>query len=142
MLFLLLSQYWCFQNSEFNNTILYQNDGRVIYLINKGVISLYVLEQGRMLLKFNILRLHYVTHYCARIECNFLKQPWSNTRSKFCAIWENNIETLQKLFYMIQSRCSIYSHFLKPLHWNIHELWHHALILMKITVHSFFYKSQ
>ena len=142
MLFLLLSQYWCFQNSEFNNTILYQNDGRVIYLINKGVISLYVLEQGRMLLKFNILRLHYVTHYCARIECNFLKQPWSNTRSKFCAIWENNIETLQKLFYMIQSRCSIYSHFLKPLHWNIHQLWHHALILMKITVHSFFYKSQ
>ena len=142
MLFLLLSQYWCFQNSEFNNTILYQNDGRVIYLINKGVISLYVLEQGRMLLKFNILRLHYVTHYCARIECNFLKQPWSNTRSKFCAIWENNIETSQKLFYMIQSRCSIYSHFLKPLHWNIHQLWHHALILMKITVHSFFYKSQ
>ena len=142
MLFLLLSQYWCFQNSEFNNTILYQNEGRVIYLINKGVISLYVLEQGRMLLKFNILRLHYVTHYCARIECNFLKQPWSNTRSKFCAIWENNIETLQKLFYMIQSRCSIYSHFLKPLHWNIHQLWHHALILMKITVHSFFYKSQ
>ena len=142
MLFLLLSQYWCFQNSEFNNTILYQNDGRVIYLINKGVISLYVLEQGRMLLKFNILRLHYVTHYCARIERNFLKQPWSNTRSKFCAIWENNIETLQKLFYMIQSRCSIYSHFLKPLHWNIHQLWHHALILMKITVHSFFYKSQ
>ena len=142
MLFLLLSQYWCFQNSEFNNTILYQNDGRVIYLINKGVISLYVLEQGRMLLKFNILRLHYVTHYCARIECNFLKQPWSNTRSKFCAIWEKNIETLQKLFYMIQSRCSIYSHFLKPLHWNIHQLWHHALILMKITVHSFFYKSQ
>ena len=139
MLFLLLSQYWCFQNSEFNNTILYQNDGRVIYLINKGVISLYVLEQGRMLLKFNILRLHYVTHYCARIECNFLKQPWSNTRSKFCAIWENNIETLQKLFHMIQSRCSIYSHFLKPLHWNIHELWHQALIVMKITVHSFFF---
>ena len=128
MLFLLLSQYWCFQNSEFNNTILYQNEGRVIYLINKGVISLYVLEQGRMLLKFNILRLHYVTHDCARIECNFLKQPWSNTRSKFCAIWENNIETLQKLFYMIQSRCSIYSHFLKPLHWNIHQLWHQALI--------------
>ena len=43
----------------------------------------------------------------------FLKQPWSNTRSKFCAIWENNLETFEKLFSMIQSGCSIYSHFLK-----------------------------
>ena len=41
----------------------------VIYLINKGVISPYVQEQGGILLKFNVLRLHYVTHYYARIEC-------------------------------------------------------------------------
>ena len=41
----------------------------VIYLINKGVISLYVQKQGGILLKFNILCLHYVTHYCAKIKC-------------------------------------------------------------------------
>ena len=41
----------------------------VMYLINKGVISPYVQEQGEMLLKFNILHLHYVTHYSA-IELN------------------------------------------------------------------------
>ena len=38
-----------------------------IYLINKDVISAYVQEQGEILLKFNILALHCVTHYCARI---------------------------------------------------------------------------
>ena len=38
---------------------------------------------------------------------------------------------------MIQSRCSIYNHFQKPLHWNIYKLWHQALIVMKITVEEF-----
>ena len=103
MLFFLVPQYCCFQNSEFNNTLLYQNEGRgntvtrtsaipvfqifsrsnktllllyaceVIYFINKGLISLYVQEQGGILLKFNILRLHYVTHYCTRIEWQSFK---------------------------------------------------------------------
>ena len=54
----------------------------------------------------------------------------------------NILETLEKLFFMIQSGCSIYSHFLKPLHRDIHELWHQALIVMKITVQSLYYKSQ
>ena len=60
----------------------------------------------------------------------------------FCAIWEYILETSEKLFSMIQSGCSVYIHFLKPLRWNIHELWQQAFIVMKITVHSFFYKSQ
>ena len=91
MLFL-LPQYCCFQNWEFNNSPLPKRGERkhshkninipvfqicsrnnktslllyaceVIYLINKGVISPYVQEQGEVLLKFNILHLHYVTHY-------------------------------------------------------------------------------
>ena len=106
-----------------------------IYLINKGVISPYVQEQGEMLLKFNILHLHYVTHYSA-IELNaslFKAALWSIKRSTLCAIWENNLETFEKLFSITQSSCSIYSLFLKPLHWNIHELWEQALIVMKIT---------
>ena len=67
----------------------------------------------------------------------FLKQPWSNTRSTLCAIWEDNFEIFEKLFSMIWSRCSIYSHFLKPLHWNIHELWYQALVVMKTAVEDF-----
>ena len=109
----------------------------VIYFINKGVISPYVQEQGGMLLKFNILHLHYITHYWSYNWIPaFLKQPWSIKRSTLCAIWENNLETFEKLFSMIQSDCSIYCHFRKPLHWNIHELWHRAPIVMKITVDS------
>ena len=49
----------------------------------------------------------------------FLKQSWSNTRSMLCAIWENNLETFEKLLYVIESGHSIYSHFLKPLHSEI-----------------------
>ena len=64
----------------------------------------------------------------------FLRQSWSNARSTLYVIWEYNLETFEKLFSMIQSRCNIYSHFLKPLHWNIHKLWHEALIVMKIAV--------
>ena len=47
----------------------------VIYLMNNGVISPYVQEQDGILLKLNILRLHYVTQYCARIEC----QPFQSS---------------------------------------------------------------
>ena len=67
----------------------------------------------------------------------FLKQPWSYTRSTFCIIWGNNLETFEKLLSMIQSRCSIYSNFLKSLHWNILKLWHQALIVMNITIKDF-----
>ena len=38
-----------------------------IYLITKDVILAYVQEQGEILLKFSILALHCVTHYCTRI---------------------------------------------------------------------------
>ena len=65
---------------------------------------------------------------------DFLKQPWSNARSTIWVIWGNNLETFEKLFSIIQSRCNIYSHFLKSLHRNIHELCHQALTVMKITV--------
>ena len=105
-----------FQICSRNNKTLLLYACEVIYLSNKGVISPYVLEQGGILLNFNILCPYLLTHYCARIEC----QPWSNTRSTLCAKWENNLETFEKLFSMIQSGWSIYSHFLKPLHWNIH----------------------
>ena len=53
--------------SRNSKTLLYARE--VMYLINKGVISPYVQEQGGIFLKFNILCLHYVTYYCARIEC-------------------------------------------------------------------------
>ena len=42
-------------------------------MISKGVISPYVQKQGRMLLKFNSLGPHDVTHYCARNECQSFK---------------------------------------------------------------------
>ena len=67
----------------------------------------------------------------------FLKRPWSNTRSTLCVKLENKLENFEKLFLMIQSRCSIYSHFLKPLRWNIHKLWHQALTVMKTTAEDF-----
>ena len=135
MLFFLVPQYCCFQNSEFNNTLLYQNEGRgntvtrtsaipvfqifsrsnktllllyaceVIYFINKGLISLYVQEQGGILLKFNILRLHYVRHHCARIKCQpFWSSPEVIQEARFvqygkiilkplknCFIWFNQV---------------------------------------------------
>ena len=82
-----------------------------------------------MLLKCNtLLRLNWMPA--------FLKQPWSTKRITLCVVWKNNLETFEKLFSMIQSRCSIYCHFLEPLHWNIHKLWHQALLL-KIAVEDF-----
>ena len=54
----------CFQiYSGNNNTSLLLYACEVIHLISKGVISAYVQEQREILLKFNILRLHYVKHY-------------------------------------------------------------------------------
>ena len=55
----------CFQICSGNNNTLLLYACEVIHLINKGVTSSYVQEQGGILLKFNVLRLHYVTHYCA-----------------------------------------------------------------------------
>ena len=43
----------------------------------------------------------------------------SNTRSTVCAIWEDNLANFEKLLFMIQSPCSIYRHFHKPLRVNI-----------------------
>ena len=45
-----------------SNTSLLWYACEVIHLINKGVISPYVQELGGIVLKFNILRLHYVTY--------------------------------------------------------------------------------
>ena len=105
--------YCCFRNSEFNNTLLYQDEGRgnivtrtstylsfkfvvetirslllyaceVIYLINKSVISPYVQEQGGILLNFNIIRLYY--HIIA-LELNVsLFKAALKSRSMFYAI--------------------------------------------------------
>ena len=44
----------------------------VIYLIKKGVISPYVHEQGGILLKFNILRLH-TYHIALELNAKLLK---------------------------------------------------------------------
>ena len=55
----------CFQICSGNNKSLLLYACEVIHLINKSVISPYVQKQGRILRKFNVLRLHYVTHYCA-----------------------------------------------------------------------------
>ena len=63
-----------FQICSRNNKILLLYAWEVIYLINKGVIAPYVQVQGEMLLKFDILHFHYVTHW-ARIEC----QPFQSS---------------------------------------------------------------
>ena len=56
----------CFQICSGNyNTSLLLYACEVIHLINKGATSPYVQVYGRILLKFNILCLHYATHYCA-----------------------------------------------------------------------------
>ena len=63
-------QHPCLSNLQWNikiSLLLYVCE--VIYLINKGVISPYVQEQAGILLKINIIILHYVTYYSARIEC-------------------------------------------------------------------------
>ena len=57
-----------FQICSRNNKTLLLHVCEVIYLINEGVILPYVREQGEILLKFNILRLHDVTPYRARIK--------------------------------------------------------------------------
>ena len=120
-----------------NNTSLLLYASEVIHFINKGVISPHVQELGGILLKFNILSSLCSTLLHLNWMSAFLKQPWSNTKSTLCTIWENNLETFEKLFSTIQSRCSIYCYFLKPLPWDIHELWHQAFTVMKITVEDF-----
>ena len=55
---------------------------------------------------------------------------------------ENNLETFEKLFSMIQSGSSIYSHFLKPLHWNIHEFLAPSTYSNENYSTLFFYKNQ
>ena len=40
---------------------------------NKGLISPYVQEQGEMLLKFDILHLHYVTHIELELNVSLFK---------------------------------------------------------------------
>ena len=75
----------------------------------------------------------------------FLKHPWSNTRSTLCSIWENNLETFKKLFSIINHVAVFtvisWNHYTEILHWNIHELWHQALIAMKITMHSLIFQN-
>ena len=155
MLFFLSPQYCCFRSSEFNNTLLYQNEGggntvtrtstslsfkfvvetirhyycmlekSFIWLTRVWFHRMFRSKQGEMLLKFGILHLRYVTHYWARIF--YVTHYWA---LRNMGKWSWNF---WKTVFLIQSGCSIYSHFMKPLHWNIHELWHKVLIVMKIT---------
>ena len=90
------------------------------------MISLCIQEYGEILIKFNILRLYYVTHYCTWIEC----QPfWSSPE----VIQEARFGQYRKIILKPLKNC-IYSHFLEWLNWNTHELLHQVLIVMKITV--------
>ena len=66
------------------------------------------------------------------LNASLFEAAVSHIRSTLCAIWENNFEISEKLFSIIQVHSSIYIHFLKPLQWNIHELWSQELIVMKI----------
>ena len=66
------------------------------------------------------------------LNASLFKAAVSHVRSTLCAIWKNNFEISEELFAIIQVHSSIYIHFLKPLHWNIHELWPQELIVMKI----------
>ena len=56
-----------------NNASLLLYTCEVIHLINKGVISRYVQEKGGILLKFNILRLQYVTHNSLELNVSFFE---------------------------------------------------------------------
>ena len=110
-----------------------------LYLINKGVISPYVKEKGGILLKFNILPPHFVTHYYSRIECQpFQSSPEAIQEVRFAQYGKIILKTLKNCFLWFNQVAVFTVIFLKPLHCNIHELWHQAFIAMKITVHSFF----
>ena len=70
-----------------------------IYLINKGVISPYVQEQGGILLKLNIRRIHYLTHYCARIECQpFQSSPEAIQEARFAQYGKIILKPLKNCF--------------------------------------------
>ena len=170
MLFFLSPQYCCFRNLEFNNALLDQNEGRgntvrrtstyldfkfvreirhhyYCMLVNSFIgltrVWFHHMFRSKVEYFYSLIFFVFITSHIIALELNTsLFKVVLNTRSRFCTIWESNIETFERLFYMIQSGCSIYFHFVKPLHWNIHELWHQAFIVMKITEHSFFYKSQ
>ena len=72
---------------------------KFIYLINKEVISLYVEEQGGILLKFNILSLHFVAHYCARIEWQpFKSSPEVIQEAGFAQYGKIILEPLKNCF--------------------------------------------
>ena len=166
MLFFLSPQLCCFRNSEFSNTLVYQNEGRentvtrtstylsfkfvletiryyyllyaceVIYLFNKSLISMYVQEQGGILLKFNILRLHYVRHHCARIKCQpFWSSPEVIQEARFAQYGKIILKPLKNCFIWL-NLVAVFT-VISWNHYNIHELLHQALIVMKITVHPF-----
>ena len=66
----------------------------------------------------------------------FLKQSCEVVKEALFAQYGKVILKPLKNFSKIQSGCSIHSYFLKPLHWNIHELWHKAPKVMKVIVYS------
>ena len=124
MLFFLSSQYCCFRSSELLlNSSIPKWGGRKQSHKNINIFVFQICSRNNKTSSFSLrntlLRQNWMP--------TFLKQPWSIKTSTLCRIWENNLETSEKLFSMIRSGCSIYSHFLKPLHWNTHEL---------LTVHS------
>ena len=91
-------------------------------------------EQGGILLKFNILRLYYVTHYCARIGFQpFRSSPEVIQEACFAQNGQIISKPLKNCLYdSIRLQYVVIS-------WN-----HYTGIfnIMKITVRSFFHNSQ
>ena len=82
-----------------NNTSLLLYACELSYLISKGMIFPYVQEQGGILLKFNILRLHFVTHRCTCIECQpFQSSPEVIQETQFAQYGKIILKPLKNCF--------------------------------------------
>ena len=74
-------------------------DFEVIYLINKGLILANVHEEGGIFLKFSTLPIHYVTHYCARRECQLFKSsPEVIQEERFAQYGKIILKSLKNFF--------------------------------------------
>ena len=81
-----------------NNASLLLYTCEVIHLINKGVISRYVQEKGGILLKFNILRLQYVTHNYTWIECQLFWSSPEVSQARFAQYGKIILKPLKNCF--------------------------------------------
>ena len=81
-----------------------------------------------------------MTYYIIALELNaslFWSSPEVIQAAPFAWYGKLTLNPFKNCFLWFQSRCSIYSHFFKPLHQNIHKFWHQALTVMKIAVEDF-----